>query len=95
MVFYIPDLNEKGFIEAGCKIKGNQFYFVFRWNNYCDCAFVKILDAERNILLDDTALQVGLVIRLDERVLPMLQFKGKEYPPLKETIKDYYIEWEE
>ena len=95
MIFYIPDLTERTFIEASCKIKGNQFYFVFRWNNYCDCAFMRILDAERKVLLDDTACRVGLVIRLDGRILPVLTLKGGEYPPLRETIKDYYIEWEE
>lgn len=95
MLFYLPDLTEKGFIETSCKIKGSQFYFVFRWNSYCECAFMRILDSQRNVLLDDTACRVGLVIRLDERVLPVLELKGGEYPPLRETFKDYYIEWQE
>lgn len=95
MIFYLPDLTEDTFVEASCRLRGKQYYFVFRWNEYCDCAFMHILDAERNIILDDTALRVGLVIRIDERVLPVLTLKGGEYPPLRETMKDYYIEWQE
>lgn len=95
MLFYLPDLTEKSFIETSCKIKDNQFYFVFRWNSYCECCFMKILDSDRNVLLDDTACTLGLVIKLDERVLPMLELKGGEFPPIRETFKDYYIEWQE
>ena len=95
MYFYLPDLTEHGFVETNCRIKGQQFYFVFRWNDYCDCAFIRILDSNRECILDDLACVVGLEIHIDERILPVLKLKGENYPPLKETFKDYYIEWQE
>ena len=95
MLFYLPDLSENGFVEVPVTIKEQRYYFIFRWNNYCECAFLKILDAERNTIVEDIACRNGLKINIDHRVLPMLELKGGEYPPLKETFKDYYIEWEE
>ena len=95
MLFYLPDLSEKGFIETGCKLKDNHYTFVFRWNNYCDCAFMKILDSDRNVIVEDIACTKGLVVRIDERVLPVLTLNGPDFPPMRETFKDYYIEWEE
>lgn len=95
MLFYLPDLSKNGFVETPVKIRNKQFYFIFRWNNYCECAFLRILDADRNSLLDETACRNGLIIKLDERVLPVLELKGNEYPPLRETFKDYYIEWQQ
>jgi len=95
MFFYLPDLSENGFIEAPATINGNIYYFVFRWNTYCECAFVKIMDANRKVILDDTACRNGLVINIDHRLLPRLELLGGSYPPLKETFKDYYIQWQE
>lgn len=95
MYFYLPDLSENGFIETSAKIKGNQFYFIFRWNEYCQCAFLKILDSERKTIVDDIACRSGLEINIDHRILPVLELKGSEFPPLRETFKDYYIEWQE
>lgn len=95
MLFYLPDLSENGYVESPVRIKGNQFYFIFRWNNYCDCAFLKILDADRKTVVDDIACRNGLEINIDHRILPVLQLNGGNFPPLRETFKDYYIEWQE
>lgn len=95
MLFYLPDLSENGFVESPMQIKGKQFYFIFRWNNYCDCAFLKILDSERKTIVDDIACRNGLEINIDHRILPVLELKGGKFPLLRETFKDYYIEWTE
>lgn len=95
MIFYLPDLTEKGYIETSCKLKENQYYFVFRWNTYCDCAFMRVLDSDRKVIVDDVACSLGLVVHIDERVLPLLELKGPDFPPMRETFKDYYIEWDE
>lgn len=68
---YFVDLSDKNFV------------FTLRWNNYCQCAYLSISDFDDNLIIGDTALTNGTVIRSQEipYALIFLPFNDKKYEP--------------
>lgn len=92
--FNCPDLSENSFVSQYVSIGNKTFRFTFKWNEYCDCCFVSIYDADGNPINTGTAFTVNSYIHTDHRVLPTLFMAHSDslaIRPTRETIKDYVI----
>lgn len=93
-----PDLTENSFVSFFTNIKNKVFKLTFRWNEYCDCCFLNIVDGDNNNVSTGIPLCNKITIKRDLRVLPEITFKNKNdlnYEPTRETIKDYRLLYED
>lgn len=93
----MPDLSENSFVEFQAPINGNSYAVEVRWDNYCNCAFMRISLNGESLLPDDYPLVCNGIIDIDHRKLPKLTFLHKELQninPIKETFKDFGLYYE-
>lgn len=70
------------------------FNFTIKWNNYAQCAFLWLHDADMNPIVLGRALVNNLLIRTDRRLLPQdLRFahiNGETYEPTLDNIGEEF-----
>lgn len=70
------------------------FNFTVKWNDYAQCAFLWIYDADMTPIVSGVALVNNLLIRTDRRLLPQdLRFthiNGETYEPTLDTIGEEF-----
>lgn len=70
------------------------FNFSIKWNDYAQCAFLWLYDADMNPIILGRALVNNLLIRTDRRLLPQdLRFahiNGETYEPTLDNIGEEF-----
>ena len=94
--FKLAGFNKRNpFISSQILLADKMFTFEVRWDFTFDFGYVVIRDENNNIILGATALVNGLVIKLDQRILPgYLKFdhiNGEQYEPEINIIEEEFI----
>ena len=69
-------------------MNGETYSFVIRWSDYCQCAFLNILDSEDNAIVSGKALTNHLKIRNNKipHILYFVNIYGNSYEPTIDNI---------
>lgn len=93
-----PDLTVNKYVSFFTRIKDSVFRFTFKWNEYSDCCFMSIFDADGNEINTGNALCNGCIIHNDHRILPDIRFFHKDgltLEPTSETLNNYGLAYED
>lgn len=77
------------------QLENKLFNFEIKWNDYANCAFVKIFDVNMNpVIKNPRALVNNLLIRTDRRLLPkdlrFININGETYEPELNNISEEF-----
>lgn len=94
IVFKIGKLKSNPFIYSTIDLDDRLFNFTVKWNNYAQCAFLWLYDADMNPIVLGRALVNNLLIRTDRRLFPQdLRFRhinGETYEPTIDNIGEEF-----
>ena len=72
-------------ISSTVTLDGNLYNLTVKWNDYAQCAFLWLYDADMNPIVLGRALTNGTLIRTDRRLLPQdlrfVNINGESYEP--------------
>lgn len=79
---------ENQYVRYFIQLKNDTFVFIVRWNKYCNCAFLNILDSKNNPIIEGITLVNNLVIRNNRLpyILEFIHLTGETYEPTLHTI---------
>lgn len=83
---------ENPYVRYFVELKEETYIFVVRWNYYCNCAFLSILDYDNNSIIDGIALVNNLQIRNKQLpyILEFMHLTGETYEPTLEAIAEEF-----
>lgn len=93
-----PDLSNDKFVSFYTNIRKTLFKITFKWNEYSECCYMSIYDADGNELTTGNALVNKCRIHNDNRVLPNFLFFHKDnlsIEPTLETFSNYGLAYED
>lgn len=88
-VLQFKNFNKKSpYISTFIDIKDNTYIFTLRWSDYCDCAFLSIMDYDNNPIITGKALVNNLRIRHNKLpyIFVFTHLYGKTYEPTIDNI---------
>lgn len=92
--FKIGNIKNYPFITFTLDLDDRLFNFTVKWNDYAQCAFLWLYDADMNPIVSGRALVNNLLIRTDRRKLPQdLRFahiNGETYEPTLDNIGEEF-----
>ena len=93
-IFKIENFENNPNISSTIDLDDRLFNFTVKWNNYAQCAFLWLYDADMTPIVCGRALVNNLLIRTDRRLLPQdLRFahiNGETYEPTLANIGEEF-----
>lgn len=94
IIFSFPNFKSNPFISSTLDLDDRLFNITVKWNDYAQCAFLWLYDADMNPIVSGRALVNNLLIRTDRRKLPQdLRFthiNGETYEPTLDNIGEEF-----
>ena len=88
---------ESDYISSLVSLGDEMFTFVLRWNEYCNCFFMDIIDLDGNYIISGIALVNNLFIR--HYKLPYVLFfthqQGKNYEPTIDNMNEFGLYYDD
>lgn len=83
--FQLNNFKNNPNISSTVTLDGNLYNLTVKWNDYAQCAFLWLYDADMNPIVLGRALTNGALIRTDRRLLPQdlrfVHINGENYEP--------------
>lgn len=92
--FKLENFKNNPNMTASISLDNNLYNFTVKWNDYAQCAFLWLYDADMNPIVQGRALVNNLLIRTDRRKLPQdlrfAQINGETYEPTLDNIGEEF-----
>lgn len=93
-IFKLENFKNNPNMTAPIQLDDNMYNISVKWNDYAQCAFLWLYDADMNPIVLGRALVNNLLIRTDRRLLPQdLRFahiNGETYEPTLDNIGEEF-----
>lgn len=93
VIFSFSNLKNNPYMSSQAVLDDKIYNFTIKWNDFAQCAYLYLYDAEMNPIVLGIALVNNLLIRADRRLLPQdlrfININGETYEPDLSNMEEF------